>query len=96
MKQSASSNDNEQTEVEEEKSHGLRSVGNESICGKYAKSKMRTFIIMCRHLGFSFWEFYYSSSSSSSGDSHFCQSSSSMVRSFISQSYASSGIGSRE
>ena len=36
------------------------------------------------------------SSSSSSGDSHFCQSFSSMVRSSISQSYASSGIGSRE
>ena len=53
IEQSASSNDNEQTEVEEEKNRTVcvPSVTSQSVANMQ-KSKMRTYIIMCRHLGF--------------------------------------------
>ena len=53
IEQSASSNDNEQTEVEEEKNRTVcvPSVTSQSVANMQ-KSKMRSYIIMCRHLGF--------------------------------------------
>lgn len=100
MKQSASSMIVSKLRQKKKRSQGLCSADNKAICSKKAKIQdAHIYISMCKHPGF----FHYSGvasslspSSSSSSASHFCQFSSSMVSSFISQSYASSGIGSRE